>query len=54
MIYNNLLIQKITFMNKKKLLAIGKIIQVYTEQVNMQSTKLSKNFVNKIKKFENI
>ena len=39
---------------KKKLLAIGKIIQVYTDQVNMQSTKLSKNFVNKIKKFENI
>ena len=39
---------------KKKLLAIGKIIQVYTNQVNMQSTKLSKNFVNKIKKFENI
>ena len=39
---------------KKKLLAIGKIIQVYTDQVNMQSTKLSKNLVNKIKKFENI
>ncbi|MAH88602.1 MAG: thioesterase [Pelagibacterales bacterium] len=40
--------------DKKKLLALGKITQVYTDQVNMQSTKLSKNFVNKIKKFENI
>ena len=40
--------------NKKKLLALGSIIQVYTDQVNMQSTKLSEKFVKKIKKFENI
>ena len=39
---------------KKKLLALGTIVQVYTDQVQMKSTKLSLGFVKKIKKFENI
>ena len=41
-------------MIKKKLLALGTIIQVYTDQKTMISTKLPINFVNKIKKFEKI
>ncbi len=40
--------------DKKKLLALGTIIQVYTDQKTMISTKLPINFVNKIKKFEKI
>ncbi len=40
--------------NKKTLLALGTIIQVYTDQINMKSTELPKLFINKIKKFENI
>ena len=39
---------------KKKLLALGNIIQVYTDQSTMISTKLPVNFIKKIKKFENI
>ena len=38
--------------NKKKLLALGTIIQVYTDQKTMISTKLPINFVKKIKKFK--
>ena len=37
---------------KKKLLAFGQTIQVYTDQVKKKSTPLSRNLINKIKKFE--
>ena len=39
---------------KSKLLALGNIVQVYTNQITMKSTKLPINFIKKIKKFENI
>ena len=37
---------------KKKLLAFGQTIQVYTDQIKKKSTPLSRNLINKIKKFE--
>ena len=40
--------------NKKTLLTLGTIIQVYADQKTMRSTKLSENFIKKIKRFENI
>tara|TARA_E500000178_G_scaffold34369_1_gene31086 strand:+ start:228 stop:656 length:429 start_codon:yes stop_codon:yes gene_type:complete len=43
------------FEHKKKiLLALGTIIQVYTDQTTMKSSQLPKMFIKKIKKFENI
>ncbi len=39
---------------KKKMLALGSIIQVYTNQITLKSTKLPEAFIKKIKKFENI
>ena len=40
--------------NKKTLLTLGTIIQVYADQKTMKSTKLPENFIKKIKRFENI
>ena len=40
--------------NKNNLLAFGNIIQVYTDQIKKCSTTLSRNFISKIKKFENM
>ena len=39
---------------KNTLLAMGNIIQVYTDQITMKSTKLPVVFIKKIKKFEKI
>ena len=40
--------------NRNKLLALGNIIQVYTDQNKMKPTQLPNNFIKKIKRFENI
>ena len=39
--------------NKKDFLAYGNVIQVYTDQIKKCSTPLAKDFITKIKKFEN-
>ena len=39
---------------KKTMLALGNIVQVYTDQINMRSTQLPEMLIKKIKKFENI
>jgi acyl-CoA thioester hydrolase len=40
--------------NRNKMLALGTIIQVYTDQIKMKPAKLPNNFIKKIKRFENI